>query len=98
MIAATNGEVSFAGGLCIRPFALVAEVGVLLGGTAPIKWRNLSHKGWRQHELGTHPSDSGLFEVEAITWQDDRIEAVFLSHTHSFYDEPSADDAERRVF
>ncbi|HSI15763.1 MAG TPA: hypothetical protein VK961_27190 [Chthoniobacter sp.] len=54
--------------------------------------------GWTQHLLGVHPSEYGLFEVEAVSDRDSHIQAVLLAHSHSFYQSDTPSDSERRTF
>jgi hypothetical protein len=98
MISIINGEVSFADSLRIRAFGEVEVLKGMVEKGVKTGMRPVSAKGWFQHELGRHKSDFGTFEVEVTTWQEGLVEAVFLSHHHSFYDEPAEADGERRVF
>lgn len=101
MIIASTGEVCF-GGLCVAPHSpvkaiLTAAVEVLANPQA-VKTRKLPIEGWAQHNLGIHGSDCGHFDVEVVTGPERRIEGVFLSHHHAFYDPLTPGDSERRVF
>ena len=98
MIAPSNGEVSFEDGLCIAPFVVMQQMLPLLPDGREVPSRALPVEGWRQFVLGMHPSDHGPFEVETCVGNEGRVEAVFLSHCHSFYDKSTDADAERRVF
>lgn len=98
MIAPSNGEVSFKDGLCIKPFAVMREVLSLLPDASRTQSRELPIQGWRQFKLGMHESNHGAFEVETSVGSEDRVEAVFLSHCHSFYDMSANGDPERRIF
>src|SRR5205085_10085516 len=63
-----------------------------------IESRKLPLKGWKRHILGFHRSDHGTFEVEALSAEEERVYVVLLSHSNSFYEKGTPDDAERRVF
>ena len=56
--------------------------------TLMIKSRNLPLKGWKRHILGFHVSEHGTFEVEALSTEEERVDVVLLSHSHSFYGSP----------
>jgi hypothetical protein len=102
MIIASTGEVCFGKGLCLVPHTPVQSILAAGMYTMNKKWsvetRELPIEGWKQHLLGVHKSDFGDFEVEAVTGPERRIEGVFLSHHHAFYNPGTPDDAERRVF
>ena len=49
-------------------------------------------------DYGVWVSDYGQFVVEATVGSEERVDAVFLSHCHSFYDKSAKGDAERRTF
>ncbi len=99
MIIASTGEVCFTKGLCVAPHSLVDSILIDAGNYgASISARNLPIEGWKQHALGIHKSDRGDFEVEVVTGPECRIEGVFLSHHHAFYDPRTPGDVERRVF
>lgn len=89
MINRVTGEVSFQSGLHIVPHRAIAS---------PHKSRALSLKGWPRHLLGSHASEHGTFEVEALSKEEERILLVLLSHQHSFYEPNTPGDAERRIF
>jgi hypothetical protein len=89
MINRVTGDLSFHSGLHISPHRAIESSYVK---------RPLSLKPWRRHVLGTHPSEHGAFEVEALSTEDDRIQIVLLSHQHSFYEPGTPEDADRRVF
>ena len=100
MIIASTGEVCFETGLCVAPHQPFQSI------LADAKWKNQSTvslrklplEGWTQYVLGIHKSDHGDFEVELATGPELRVEGVFLSHHHSFYDPSTPEDAERRTF
>jgi hypothetical protein len=89
MINRVTGEVSFQSGLHIVPHHKIES---------PHKTQALSLKGWTRHVLGSHLSEHGKFEVEALSKDEDRIQVVLLAHQHSFYERGTPADAERRVF
>jgi hypothetical protein len=89
MINRATGEVSFQSGLHIVPHRPIETA----HGT-----RALSLKQWHRHILGTHPSEHGTFEVEALSAEEGRILIVLLAHQHSFYEPGTPEDAERRTF
>jgi hypothetical protein len=89
MINRVTGEVSFQSGLHIVPHRAIAS---------PHKSRALSLKGWERHFLGSHTSEHGTFEVEALSKEEGRILLVMLSHQHSFYEANTPEDADRRAF
>jgi hypothetical protein len=97
MIIPSTGEVSFDDGLRIAAHTRIAS---LLGSltASQVSARPLPIEGWQQHMLGEHSSDFGTFTVEVATGFERRVEGVFLSHCHPFYDTAAPDDAERRVF
>jgi hypothetical protein len=53
---------------------------------------------WKRHILGDHASEHGIFEVEALSAEEDRIQIVMLAHRHPFYESGTPDDMERRAF
>ena len=89
MINRVTGEVSFQSGLHIAP-----QRPILL----PHKTQVLSLKNWKRHILGSHPSEHGTFEVEALSSGQDRIQLVLLSHQHPFYERDTPADSDRRIF
>lgn len=93
MIDAATGEVRFSGGVGIVPHMPVSAFDL-----KPSFTRNLPVQGWRQHSLGLRGSEFGRFQVEITTDPEQRIEAAFLRHIHSFYLLHSPADAERRIF
>jgi hypothetical protein len=101
MIIASTGEICFEG-LCLVPHAPVKSILVdamrAMRNWAIVEKRRLPIEGWTQHLLGTYQSDHGDFDVEVVTGPEDRIEGVFLSHRHAFYERNTPGDAERRIF
>jgi hypothetical protein len=97
MIVRSTGEVSFEGRLRVSAHAPIAEV---VEGLPPteVVMQPLPIEGWRQYSLGEHAGTLGVFRVEAVTGPERRVEAVFLSHCHSFYETASPGDSERRAF
>ena len=63
-----------------------------------VKTQKLSLQEWKRHILGTHLSEHGTFEVEALSAHDDCVHVVLLSHLHPFYEPTTPEDAERRAF
>ena len=98
MINRNTGEVSFQGGLHIAPHCSVSSLALDVETSPIITTQNLSLKDWKRHVLGTHLSEHGTFEVEALSADEDRIQVVLMSHRHSFYEPNTANDAERRAF
>jgi hypothetical protein len=96
MIIPHNGEIDFADGLRITAHSRIEPL--LLVRPAAVTSRTLPIEGWSQHCLGEHASGFGEFAVEVAVGAEQRVEAVFLSHAHSFYEATTPDDAERRVF
>ena len=94
MIAPSNGEVGFTDGLCIPPFAVMERLLPLISDATPVHSREIPVAGRRQFDLGAHNSDHGVFAVETSVGSEGRVEAVFLSHKHSFYDTATPADAE----
>jgi len=100
MISTVTGEVSFDDGLSIQAHAplsalLLADKGYLW---SALKRRKLNVPGWSQYELGVHTSRHGQFFVEASVSDIPRVEAVFVSHCHSFYQADTPLDGERRIY
>jgi hypothetical protein len=96
MIAPSTGEVSFTDGLRITAHSLIQSLPRVT--LENITSHELPVKGWSQHHLGEHPSSVGPFAVEAVTGMEHRVEGVFLSHAHSFYEATTPEDSERRAF
>jgi hypothetical protein len=97
VIIPSTGEVGFADGLRITAHVLVSRLLEALPQDI-ISTRELPIEGWRQHVLGKHASNHGVFFVEVATGSEGRVEAVFLSHCHEFYDSTTPIDSERRVY
>jgi hypothetical protein len=97
MIAARTGEIDFEDGLRITAHVLIGQLRRRLP-VEKVSVCELPIKGWRKYELGEHTSDFGVFTVEAVTSSELRVEGVFLSHSHSFYESATKDDSERRAF
>jgi hypothetical protein len=93
MISPVNGEVGFDDGLCVACHAT-------LGTLAPfvVSSRDLPVPGWMQVVLGLHTADHGDFQVEASVGAERRVEALFLSHRHPFYEVDTPEDSERRAY
>ena len=98
MINRVTGEIDFRSGLHILPHCSVQSLAV--SSEIPLKTRTqkLSLKGWKRHVLGSHSSEHGTFEVEALSADDDCVHVVLLSHQHPFYEPGTPEDAERRAF
>lgn len=93
MISPVNGEVGLKDGLCIGAHSQLATISAHI-----VSSHDLPVPGWSEHSMGTHPSDHGEFEVNVITGEERRVEALYFSHCHSFYEAGTPDDAERRVY
>jgi hypothetical protein len=89
MINRVTGEVSFRDGFHIAPHRVIQSSHTM---------QTLSLKGWKRHILGSHPSEHGAFEVEALSTGQDRIHVVLLAHQHPFYEPGTPADADRRAF
>ena len=94
MIAALDGEVSFADGLVIRAHDSVR--------TLPLKPEVLgsSPLGWVYFSAGRHPSEHGEFAVELACSEADEL-AIFLVvlwSVNPFFQTASEEDRERAVF
>jgi hypothetical protein len=48
--------------------------------------------------MGDHPSDHGRFEVNVVTGEERRVEALYFCHSHSFYTATTPEDEERRIY
>src|SRR5262249_55383914 len=90
MIARSSGEVTF-DDLRIVPQAILAPAEVRRSHALPIP-------GWSQLVLGIRHFDRGLFEVEAISDQQRRVQVVLVAHQHAFYQADTFNDSERRAF
>jgi len=89
MINRVTGDVSFQSGFHIVPHRPIEKLHPK---------RRLSLKKWTRHILGSHSSEHGTFEVEALSCEDDCIQVVLLAHQHAFYEPGTPGDAERRAF
>ncbi len=98
MINRATGAVVFQSGLHILPHCSVHSLSSGAQGLPKIKTQKLSLKDWRRHVLGSHNSEHGEFEVEALSVDDERIHVVLMAHRHPFYEANTPEDAERRAF
>lgn len=99
MITAITGEAAFSDGLQVAPHSLFSDLLKTHPGHATsVRVRELPVEGWKQLVLGIHASDKGEFEVEAAMGPEHRVEGLFLSHHHSFYEARIPADSERRAF
>jgi hypothetical protein len=98
MINRATGEVDFRSGLHIVPHGSIQSMSAAAEVPPKIKTQNLSLKGWKRHVLGSHVSEHGTFEVEALSADADQIQVVLLAHQHTFYEPNTPEDAERRAF
>lgn len=97
MISSSTGEISFSDGLRITAH-MPAHLLPKPDSPNAIAATPLPIEGWRQYFLREHPSSLGPFTVEAVSGREGRVEGVFLSHAHSFYENDTPDDAERHAF
>ena len=97
MINRVTGEIDFRSGLRILPHCSIQSLAGLKS-ALPIKTSKLSLKEWKRHVLGSHLSEHGTFEVEALSAADDCVQVVLLSHRHPFYEPGTPEDGERRAF
>jgi hypothetical protein len=98
MINRVTGEIGFGNGLRIVPHCTVDSLSTGREKPAKVQTQKLSLGDWKRHILGSHPSEHGIFEVEALSADDDCIHVVLLSHHHHFYEAGTPEDAERRAF
>lgn len=98
MINRVTGEIGFGDGLRIVPHCTLDSLSAALGEPVKVQTQKLSLGDWKRHVLGPHPSEHGIFEVEALSADDDCIHVVLLSHQHPFYESGTPEDAERRAF
>lgn len=89
MINPVTGEVSFRNGFHISPHQPIGS---------HHRTHSLSVRGWKQHILGSHDSEHGTFEVEALSSEEDRVQMVLLAHQHPFYEAGTPGDSDRRAF
>lgn len=95
MINRSTGEIDFRSGLHFSPHCSLSG---LTANSLKLETQKLSLHGWKRHIFGSHDSEYGIFEVEALSADDDRIHVVMLAHQHAFYQPTTAEDAERRAF
>jgi hypothetical protein len=93
-----TGEINFRSGLHIRPHCPAQSLFAQGENASRNKSLNLPLRGWKRHILGFHGSEHGIFEVEALSAEEERVYVVLLSHRHSFYEQATPGDAERRAF
>ena len=62
-----------------------------------VQTQKLTIAYWNRHVLGTHLSEHGNFEVEALSADDGCIHVALLAHQHPFYEVGTPEDAERRA-
>jgi hypothetical protein len=98
MINRVTGEIDFRDGLRILPHCTVDSLEIVQERPVKVRTQKLLLGGWKRHVLGTHLSEHGNFEVEALSANDDCIHVVLLSHEHAFYESGTLEDAERRAF
>ena len=98
MINRVTGEIEFGDGLRIVPHCTVDSLFTAREKHAKVQTQKLSLGDWKRHVLGSHPSEHGTLEVEALSADDDCIHVVLLSHQHRFYEAGTPEDAERRAF
>jgi len=89
MINRVTGEIAFQSGLNIAPLQPIRS---------GRQMESIPLKCWTRHELGLQSSEHGTFEVEAVSAEEGRVVAVFLSHQHSFYESDTPEDADRKAF
>lgn len=98
MINRVTGEIDFRSGLRILPHCSIQSLSVGSGAPLKVQTQKLSLKNWNRHVLGSHASEHGAFEVEALSVDDDCVHVVLLSHQHPFYESGTPEDTERRAF
>ncbi len=98
MINRVTGEIDFRDGLRILPHCTVDSLAIVQERPVKVRTQKLSLGGWKRHVLGSHSSEHGAFEVEALSADDDCVHVVLLSHQHRFYETGTPEDAERRAF
>jgi hypothetical protein len=98
MINRATGEVDFHSGLHIAPHCRVGELIARAGAGLKVGTQALPLKDWKRLVLGSHDSEHGTFEVEALSSGGDRIQIVLLAHQHPFYEPNTPEDADRKVF
>src|SRR5690349_6815539 len=97
MIIPATGEVSFLDALRITAHTLIERL-LLEQPPGSVSTQPLPVQGWNRHLLGKHESEYGMFEVEVVTGNEQRVEGVFISHIHPFYEDDTPEDSERRAF
>jgi len=98
MINRVTGEIDFGDGLRIVPHCTVGSLSAAREKTVKVQTQKLTLGDWKRHILGSHPSEHGTFDMEALSADDDCIHVVLLSHQHRFYEAGTPEDAERRAF
>ena len=98
MINRVTGEIAFRSGLHILPHCSIRSLSLDAESSLKIETQKLSLKSWKRHVLGLHASEHGMFEVEALSAEDERVYVVLLSHRHPFYEPDTPEDSDRRAF
>jgi hypothetical protein len=98
MINRVTGQIDFRDGLRIAPHCALDSLFTPREAPVKVQTQELPLGDWKRHILGPHPSEHGIFEVEALSAGDDCIHVVLLSHQHRFYEAGTPEDAERRAF
>lgn len=98
MINRVTGEIDFSDGLRILPHCTVNSLSTAPERPLKGQIQKLSLGDWKRHVLGSHSSEHGDFEVEALSADGDCVHVVLLSHQHRFYEAGTSEDAERRAF
>lgn len=98
MISRTTGEIDFSSGLHIRPHCSLESLAAGPVSSVNIKTHKLLLQDWKRHILGSHRSEHGKFEVEALSFENSGIQIVLMAHQHAFYEKGTPEDSERRVF
>ena len=93
MINRVTGEIDFGDGLRIVPHCTVDSLSAAREKPVKVQTQKLSLRDWKRHILGSHPSEHGTFDVEALSADDDCIHVVLLSHQHRFYEAGTPEDA-----
>lgn len=96
MIDRATGEVRFNDSLSFTPQCVLSPEHLRVLGARSSAFRNLP--SWTMHHFNERESDRGRFEVEAVADDSGRVQAVFLSHVHPFYQSDTSNDSERRAF
>jgi hypothetical protein len=98
MINRVTGDIDFRDGLRILPHCSAKSLIAASEQPRKVQTQKLPLGDWKRHVLGSHSSEHGDFEVEALSAEDDCIHVVLLSHQHHFYEAGTPEDAERRAF